>query len=106
MLVPWFGCGNSLRKLQRYDEAIASYERALELQPEFHWAWCHKARCHALKNDRDLAIESLTQAIKSISISVLTSLRYRSVQQLLIPVQIRAFYDFSCTPIDCPECSN
>ncbi|MCC5646035.1 hypothetical protein LC607_24485 [Nostoc sp. CHAB 5824] len=25
---------------------------------------CHKARCHGLRNDYDLAIESLTQAIK------------------------------------------
>ncbi|MBG1242341.1 hypothetical protein [Nostoc sp. NZL] len=49
---------------QRYDEAIVSDNRALKLEPKFYLSWCYKARCHALKNTHDLAIESLTQAIK------------------------------------------
>lgn len=34
--IAWFGRGNALRKLQRYKEAILSYNKALELQPDFH----------------------------------------------------------------------
>lgn len=62
--IAWFGCGNSLRKLRRYDEAISCYDKALELQPDFDWAWMHKARCHVFRNESNLAIENLKQAIK------------------------------------------
>jgi tetratricopeptide (TPR) repeat protein len=58
----WFGRGNALKNLERYDYAIYSYEQALDLQPEFDLAWYNKAQCHGLQGDIDLALESLTQA--------------------------------------------
>ncbi|MEL6351539.1 MAG: tetratricopeptide repeat protein, partial [Cyanobacteria bacterium J06627_28] len=31
--------GNTLRDLERYQEALDSYDRAIELQPDYHYAW-------------------------------------------------------------------
>ncbi|ELS03868.1 tetratricopeptide repeat protein, partial [Xenococcus sp. PCC 7305] len=49
--------------LQRYQEAIASYDKALELNPDKDKAWYNKACAYSLQNNVDLAIENLTQAI-------------------------------------------
>ena len=49
--------GLELAKLGQYEEAIAAYDKALEIDPEFHWAWNRKGitlnywgrYCEALK---------------------------------------------------------
>jgi len=60
----WFGQGTILTKLQRYKEAVSAYERATIIKPDFHLAWFGKARCYALNDDVELAIESLQRAIE------------------------------------------
>ncbi|MFH7028678.1 MAG: tetratricopeptide repeat protein [Heteroscytonema crispum UTEX LB 1556] len=35
----WRGRGIALDKLQRYEEAIASFDKAIEIKPDFHEAW-------------------------------------------------------------------
>lgn len=49
--------------MQRYEEAIASCDKALKINPEYPYAWYNKAGCHAEQGKVNLAIESLQQAI-------------------------------------------
>ncbi|NJL36926.1 MAG: tetratricopeptide repeat protein [Leptolyngbyaceae cyanobacterium SM1_4_3] len=48
----------------RYEEAIASYNRAIEINPDYANAWNHKARCYARWGNVELAIESLQKSIE------------------------------------------
>ena len=47
----------------RWEEAIASYDKALEIQPNDANTFYSKACCYALEGNVDLAIENLQQAI-------------------------------------------
>jgi tetratricopeptide (TPR) repeat protein len=49
--------------LQQYDEAIAAYDRVIQLKPDFYLAWVGKARCYALQDNVDLALLNLEKAI-------------------------------------------
>lgn len=49
---------------QQYLEAIASYDKALEIKPDLHQAWYNKAECYALIEEVNLAIENLQHAIQ------------------------------------------
>jgi len=46
-----------------FQEAIASYDKALEFKPDDDAAWYNKACCYALQNKIDLALGNLQQAI-------------------------------------------
>jgi tetratricopeptide (TPR) repeat protein len=52
-----------LRQLGRYEEAVSSYDKALESEPEDEYAWYNQACCYALLGNSALAIASLQQAI-------------------------------------------
>lgn len=41
--IKWYNQGNKLRKLQRYEEAIASYERAIEIKSDYYEAWYYRS---------------------------------------------------------------
>ncbi|NEP14382.1 MAG: tetratricopeptide repeat protein [Symploca sp. SIO2C1] len=58
-----FAVGNGLYKLRRIEDAIASYDKAIEFNPDDDAAWYNKACFYALQNNCDLAIENLQQAI-------------------------------------------
>jgi tetratricopeptide (TPR) repeat protein len=49
---------------QQYRDAIASYEKALEIKPDFHQAWYDRAECYAIIQKGDLAIKDLEEAIQ------------------------------------------
>jgi tetratricopeptide (TPR) repeat protein len=56
--------GNTLRELQRFEEALASYDRALKVQPDFAEALCSRgATLHELKRF-DEALASYDRALK------------------------------------------
>lgn len=38
----WCIHGMALDKLRRYEKAIESYDKAIEIAPTFHRAWCQK----------------------------------------------------------------
>ena len=59
----WFYKGYTLCKLQEYEEAIACFDRALEIYPEHAVAWYNKACCYAEQNNVELAIENLKQVL-------------------------------------------
>jgi CHAT domain-containing protein/ribosomal protein S16 len=60
----WYGRGFALNNLGRYDEAIASYDRAIEIQPDLHQAWYNRGfALNNLERD-DEAIASYNRAIE------------------------------------------
>ncbi|HEY9739209.1 MAG TPA: tetratricopeptide repeat protein, partial [Coleofasciculaceae cyanobacterium] len=61
--IKWYNQGNKLRKLQRYEDAIASFDKAIQIHSDFPYAWYNKACCYALQGNVPLAIETLQQAI-------------------------------------------
>ena len=50
--------------LQRYSEAIKSYDKALEIKPDLHQAWYNKAGAYAVQSHLELAIQYLEKAIE------------------------------------------
>lgn len=59
----WNNRGVSLTKLGIYGEAIACYDNATKLRPDFFSAWYNKARCYALQDRVEEAIETLKKAM-------------------------------------------
>ncbi|MCC5621245.1 tetratricopeptide repeat protein, partial [Nostoc sp. CHAB 5715] len=59
----WYNRGNALGKLERNEEAIASYDQALKFKPDLHEAWYGKACCYALQGNIEQALENLQKAI-------------------------------------------
>ena len=51
-------------KLQRYQEAIASFNLALGVRDDYALAYYNKAICYALLNQVSSAVDNLQQAIK------------------------------------------
>ena len=51
-------------KLQRYEEALAVYNQAIEIKFDCADYWYNKACCYALQNNVTLAIQNLQQSIK------------------------------------------
>jgi tetratricopeptide (TPR) repeat protein len=56
--------GLTLYRLKKYDEAIASYNKVLEIKPDFDAAWYNRACCHAVTQNFDQAIKDLQRAIE------------------------------------------
>ena len=46
------------------DSAIADYTKAIEIKPDFAWAYNNRGWCEFLKNDFDSAINDSTRAIQ------------------------------------------
>jgi tetratricopeptide (TPR) repeat protein len=59
----WYNRGIALRKLDRYAEAIASFDKALEIALDYVNAISNKAYFYAVQGDLDQAIAHLQQAI-------------------------------------------
>ncbi|MGD1714055.1 tetratricopeptide repeat protein, partial [Dapis sp. BLCC M172] len=38
----WKNKGDALENLERYEEAIAAYEKAIEIQPDYYYTWDSK----------------------------------------------------------------
>lgn len=55
--------GNNLAGLGRYEEAIASYERAMEIKPNDANTFYNLACCYALQTKIELVLENLNKAI-------------------------------------------
>ena len=51
-------------ELQRYSEAISSFDKALEIKPNLQQALLHQACCYALQEKIELAIQNLEKAIQ------------------------------------------
>jgi tetratricopeptide (TPR) repeat protein len=54
----------ALENLGKYDEAIASYDKALQINPDDPSPLYNKARAYALQDEIELTIENLRQAIQ------------------------------------------
>ena len=59
----WYNRGIALGNLGRFEEAIASYDRAIKINSNSANAYYNKACCYGLQNNVELAIENLQRAI-------------------------------------------
>jgi tetratricopeptide (TPR) repeat protein len=48
---------------KQYKEAIASFNKTIEIEQKYHRAWYDRAECYAIIQEVDLAIKDLKQAI-------------------------------------------
>jgi tetratricopeptide (TPR) repeat protein len=48
---------------KQYQEAIASFNKTIEIEQKYHRAWYDRAECYAIIQEVDLAIKDLKQAI-------------------------------------------
>jgi tetratricopeptide (TPR) repeat protein len=55
--------GYSLTELQRFEEAVETYERALNLHPDDAWIWARKGRTLRLLGDLDEALNAYNKAL-------------------------------------------
>ena len=60
----WINEGNVLFQLNRHEQAVAAYDRAIGIDPHSAQAWCN--RCNSLINrsEYDLALSSAQKAIQ------------------------------------------
>lgn len=49
---------------KQYQDAIESFKKTIEIEPEYHRAWYDRAECYAIIQEVDLAIKDLKQAIQ------------------------------------------
>ncbi|MEG3863792.1 tetratricopeptide repeat protein [Microcoleus sp. herbarium12] len=64
----WYNRGVELAREGSYSEAIACYEIALEINPDFANAFYNKACCYALLGFADLALDNLQRAVEFMPI--------------------------------------
>lgn len=60
----WFNQGNQRLKNQRYDDAIAAYDKAIHLNPNLYQSWYNRGLCLAELHRFKEAITSYQQVIK------------------------------------------
>ena len=60
----WYNRGVELARKGCYSEAIACYETALEITPNFANAFYNQACCYALLGFADLALDNLQRAVE------------------------------------------
>jgi tetratricopeptide (TPR) repeat protein len=60
----WYEKGNNLLRAKQYGKAIASYDQALKLQPNFAQAWDNRGRAFATLGQYEEAIASYDKALQ------------------------------------------
>lgn len=60
----WANLGSLYNKMQEYDQALESFQKAIEIDPNYAWAYAHLGRTLNLLARYQEAEESLTQAIR------------------------------------------
>ena len=56
--------GNALNNLNKYDEAIKAYDKAIEINPQNSMAWYNKGNVFTNLNKYDEAIKAYDKAIE------------------------------------------
>ncbi|MFH1226705.1 MAG: tetratricopeptide repeat protein [Planctomycetota bacterium] len=62
--IGWYAKGNIANSQKKYDDAIASFTKAVELMPDYSWAYCNRGNSYSEKGDIDRAIADYTEAIR------------------------------------------
>jgi tetratricopeptide (TPR) repeat protein len=60
----FFDCGNASYRLERYEEAITSYDRALQIKPDKHEAWYNRGLSLNQLGHHEEAITSYDRALQ------------------------------------------
>jgi len=63
--------GNALYQLSRYDEALAFFDKAIEIKPDDHYAWYHRGNALYQLSRYDEALASYDKAIEIKASSLL-----------------------------------
>jgi tetratricopeptide (TPR) repeat protein len=56
--MPWFNLAIAIAREDRFSESIEAYEKCLQLEPAFIDAYFHKADCHQMMGQLDLAADT------------------------------------------------
>jgi tetratricopeptide (TPR) repeat protein len=56
--------GHTLSMLDRYEEALASYEQAIAIRPDWSWAWYRKAVMLAVLDRTDEALAAVEESLR------------------------------------------
>jgi tetratricopeptide (TPR) repeat protein len=62
----WHDLGEAYQSLSWYEQAIQSFEQALQWAPQNRETWVKLAQCHALMGKKEKALESLEQATRAL----------------------------------------
>jgi len=60
--------GEELSKLERYDEALVMYNKAIEILPHY-WYYLERGKIHLILGDSPSALEDFTKALEKLEIS-------------------------------------
>jgi tetratricopeptide (TPR) repeat protein len=60
----WARLGQVQRRLSQFQNAVVSYERAVELDPRYGWAWNGLGLAHTALNHADQSAEAFAQAVR------------------------------------------
>lgn len=61
--IAWLNRGNQLYRLERFPEALAAFERALQLQPDLHQAWYGQGQVLTTQGRYAAALQAFEQAL-------------------------------------------
>ena len=61
--IAWTNRGNQLYRLERFSESLAAFERALQLQPDFHQAWYGQGQVLTTQGRYDDALQAFERAL-------------------------------------------
>jgi len=64
LAVSWNSLGDIYDSLQREDEAIAAYEQAIRLDPDYNWAYNRLGAIYERRGDSDQAFALYRQATR------------------------------------------
>lgn len=70
----WFSRGKILASLGKLDSAIACYEKAIEIKPNYYEAWCEKGEILEQLGDEEAADDCFNQALGAFASDVEESL--------------------------------
>jgi len=59
----YFDCGNALYWMSRYDYAIQSYDKAVDIKPDYHEAWYNRGVALSALGRNEEAIQSYDKAV-------------------------------------------
>jgi len=60
----FFRCGKSYASMNQYDKALQQFNRAIKLNPKYHWAIAHRGIIYRLMERDEQALQDFNHAIK------------------------------------------
>jgi tetratricopeptide (TPR) repeat protein len=100
--VAWVNRGNHFYRLERFEEALAAFDRAVRLQPDFHQAWYGIGQVLTVQGNYPLALRAYERVLQ-IQPDFYTVLRDRALVHVLLGHPRAAVEDFDRAVQQAPE---